>query len=318
MDKKDSFILKELDNNSRQPYSLIAKKVKLSKDAVKYRINKLVESGVIKGFRTIINIGKLGYVPVRFLIKLKGVSPEKEQEIIEFFKSSKYLGWIVSVEGYWDINTYFYFKTTNQMAEFYNLFISKYRTFIDDKNFNIYENIVCYSREYFDDSQIFFERKIVSLNEDFQVDDLDKQILFLLSENSRVNVVDIAKQSNTTSKTIIQRIKNLETNEIITGYRIHLDLSKINYVYYKIHITLQNIEDNQYSLIKSYIVQNKNVIYWDELVGGYDIEFEMEIESQEKLRIFLEELRSNFSENIKDYEILYYYKQHYEKYYPSD
>jgi len=318
MDKKDSFILKELDNNSRQPYSLIAKKVNLSKDAVKYRINKLVESGVIKGFRTIINIGKLGYVPVRFLIKLKGVSPEKEQEIIEFFKSSKYSGWIVSVEGYWDINTYFYFKTTNQMAEFYNLFISKYRTFIDDKNFNIYENIICYSRSYLDDSQIRVKRDIASINKTSEIDELDKKILFLLSENSRINVVNIARETGTTSKTIIQRIRKLENDNIISGYRIHIDISKINFIYYKIHITLQNIEDNQYSLIKSYIVQNKNVIYWDELIGGYDIEFEMEIESQEKLRIFLEELRSNFSENIKDYEILYYYKQHYEKYYPSD
>ena len=318
MDKKDSFILKELDNNSRQPYSLIAKKVNLSKDAVKYRINKLVESGVIKGFRTIINIGKLGYVPVRFLIKLKGVSPEKEQEIIEFFKSSKYSGWIVSVEGYWDINTYFYFKTTNQMAEFYNLFISKYRTFIDDKNFNIYENIICYSRSYLDDSQIRVKREIASINKTSEIDELDKKILFLLSENSRINVVNIARETGTTSKTIIQRIRKLENDNIISGYRIHIDISKINFIYYKIHITLQNIEDNQYSLIKSYIVQNKNVIYWDELIGGYDIEFEMEIESQEKLRIFLEELRSNFSENIKDYEILYYYKQHYEKYYPSD
>jgi len=318
MDKKDYLILKELDDNSRQSVNSIAKKINLSKDAVKYRINKLVASGVIKGFRTIINIGKLGYVPVRFLIKLKGVSLKKEQEIIDFFKSSKYLGWIVSVEGYWDINTYFYFRTIQQMSEFYDLFVSKYRKYLEDKNFNIYENIICDSRSDLDDSQMRVERKIASINKTAEIDKLDKKILFLLSENSRINVVNIARKTGTTSKTIIQRIRNLENNNIISGYRIHMDISKINFIYYKIHVNLQNSDEEKYALIKSFIIQNKNVIYWDELIGGYDVEFEMEIESPEKLRDFLEELRSNFAEIIKDYEILYYYRQHYEKYYPSD
>ena len=84
MDARDVTILKELDKNSRIPYQQIAKKINLSKDTVNYRIENMKKIGIIKGFHASINVGKLGYIGMRLLLKLYQVSPEKEQEIIQY------------------------------------------------------------------------------------------------------------------------------------------------------------------------------------------------------------------------------------------
>ena len=53
MDDKDKKILSLLDENCRMPSSAIAKKLRLWRQVVDYRINQLVETGVIKNFVTI-------------------------------------------------------------------------------------------------------------------------------------------------------------------------------------------------------------------------------------------------------------------------
>ena len=62
LDLKDKKLLYELDMHARQPNSQLAKKVGLSKQAVQYRISRLQEKGIIKGFYPVINVPKLSYL----------------------------------------------------------------------------------------------------------------------------------------------------------------------------------------------------------------------------------------------------------------
>ena len=66
IDAKDRKILYQLDINSRRSFSQIGKKVGLHKDVVAYRVNKLQEKGIIKGFYTETDDYKLGYIRYRF------------------------------------------------------------------------------------------------------------------------------------------------------------------------------------------------------------------------------------------------------------
>jgi DNA-binding Lrp family transcriptional regulator len=89
LDLKDRKILYELDINSRQSFNELSKKVGLSKDSVIYRIKKLQDSGIIKHFHTVIDVGKLGFISFRLYLKLQNSTPQKEAEIIKFLKSQK-------------------------------------------------------------------------------------------------------------------------------------------------------------------------------------------------------------------------------------
>ena len=86
LDKKDIKILFELEKNSRQPYSSIAKKVQVSKQAVNYRINRLIEKEVISNFVSIIDTHKLGHTFYLTFLQFGKVNPKKEAEIMDFLK----------------------------------------------------------------------------------------------------------------------------------------------------------------------------------------------------------------------------------------
>lgn len=60
-----------------------------------------------------------------------------------------------------------------------------------------------------------------------KIDDIDKRILYLLSENARISYVDIAKEVNLSRVAIKTRIENLEKEGIIEKYTTDLNLRKI-------------------------------------------------------------------------------------------
>ena len=73
LDLKDRKILYELDINSRQSNSEIAKKTGLSKQVVGLRIKKLVETGVVSSFYTVIDISKLGFTIHKNFLRLQNL-----------------------------------------------------------------------------------------------------------------------------------------------------------------------------------------------------------------------------------------------------
>ena len=103
LDAKDRAILYYLDLDARQSNSTIAKKTKLSKEVVNYRIKNLVKNGIIQNFCTIIDNAKLGYVIYRVFIRFQEVDIEKEKEILEFLKNFKSIGWIIQLEEMYDL-----------------------------------------------------------------------------------------------------------------------------------------------------------------------------------------------------------------------
>ncbi|MCD6222329.1 MAG: Lrp/AsnC family transcriptional regulator [Thermoplasmata archaeon] len=64
MDEKDALIIEMLSKNARMPYLKIAKILNISETAVRKRIKKLEEKGVIEGYTIKVNPEKLGYKSV--------------------------------------------------------------------------------------------------------------------------------------------------------------------------------------------------------------------------------------------------------------
>ncbi len=61
MDEKDEIILEMLSKNARMPYIKIARRLGISETAVRKRIKKLEENGIIEGYTLKINPEKIGY-----------------------------------------------------------------------------------------------------------------------------------------------------------------------------------------------------------------------------------------------------------------
>ncbi len=85
MDKVDEKILQMLQENARIPVKEIAKEVFLSSPAVSARIERLTQSGLIKGYHMTIDRTKLGY-DVTAYISLE-MKPHQKSQFYPFIKN---------------------------------------------------------------------------------------------------------------------------------------------------------------------------------------------------------------------------------------
>src|SRR5271157_1625973 len=103
VDSKDKKILYELEYNARKPFSEIARNVKIPKQVVGYRIKKMTENGVIRGFRALVDTHRLGYFSYRIYIRFQNVTPENENALFRKLSNWKNVLWIIAITGRWDL-----------------------------------------------------------------------------------------------------------------------------------------------------------------------------------------------------------------------
>jgi len=311
LDLKDRKILYELDTNSRQSFNEIAKKVELSKDSIIYRINKLKEEGIIKQFHTVIDVGKLGYISFRLYLKLQNTTPQKEEEIIEYLKKQKIVTWLVSIDGEYDLGMAVYVKTIKEMNELWKDLTKKYVNYIDKKWLAIFTKVSYFPRAYLlDKKQNFDEYIFVTEPESIDLDQKEIELVRLLATDSRISVLDLSQKLKLTPKTISTKIKELEEKKVIVGYRTMFDLEKLGYQYFKLHINLHNTTDEKIKLFRNYVRSHPNIIYDNEVLGGDDLEIEIQATTLQEFREIIEDIKKRFSEMIKDYRHMTFFKEY--------
>ena len=102
-DKYDLLILRELDIDARKSLVELSKKVRLSRDAIRNRIKKLIDNKIILAFTPVYNPPKMGYSTINYVfISLYNPSKEQEEKFLEYLKSNKHVTYIASLIGKWD------------------------------------------------------------------------------------------------------------------------------------------------------------------------------------------------------------------------
>ena len=96
IDKKDIEIIKVLEDDGRIPIMELAKRVGLSHETVRYRLNKMIKSGIIEKFIVRIDKKKLGYNI--YAVIMISTWNYTEQEWNNFFRYVMEHDNIVSVE----------------------------------------------------------------------------------------------------------------------------------------------------------------------------------------------------------------------------
>lgn len=103
IDQKDIQILKLLFKDSRMSFSDLAKEIKLSRDAIRYRLERLIKNKVIQGFFPLINPPALGFPVLTIVqIKLQNFNPEREKQLISYFKNNRFISNFAGLTGTWD------------------------------------------------------------------------------------------------------------------------------------------------------------------------------------------------------------------------
>lgn len=295
LDAKDKKILFELSSNSRQSYSEIAKKVKLSKEVVAYRIKNLVDNGIITRFFTEFNSGKLDYQVVKAHLKFQSFTHEIEKEVYDFFKDKSFATWVANCSGPWDMICGVEVRNAIDYNQVLTKLLDKFSKNLISKEivFNIALHI--YNKKWLLPEARTGVKTIVG-GEKFLVklDSIDYKILLELAENSKIPIVDIAKKCNLTANAIQYRIKELEKRGIINAYRIDLNLKKLGMEFCKAFVYLyQKTEEKERQLI-SYCKMHPNITAIIQCIARWDFEIECEVENVHQFNEIMNEIRNKF------------------------
>ena len=115
LDKKDREIIKILEEEGRIPIIELAKRVALSHETVRYRINKLKKKGIIEKFIVRINKKKLGYnIFAVIMISFTGTQQEWEDFLNDMIENEKITA-VEKISGKYDLKIAFWSHSSEEM-----------------------------------------------------------------------------------------------------------------------------------------------------------------------------------------------------------
>lgn len=318
LDKRDWKILYELDKNSRQTYSQLAKKIQLSQEAVRYRINQLTKDKIIQKFFTVIDSSKLGFAYYKILLKLHNSNEKKIQSLIEYLSKDKNICWLASLDGNYDIG--FVVKADNILAlnNVLEELNKKFSSIINKQAFSINMLGEYLSRDYLIGNKRAYKNE-PSYSVKFEkanLDETDIKIIKSLTEDARETAVNISTKLGLSADTILQRKRKLEKTRVIKNYTIILNHSALNQIHYKVFIYLNNFSPEKISKFLDYCRTESRVVYIIKALGDWNYELDIEAENIEQYRKIMMEITNSFSNIIKDYNSVIVRKIHKYNLYP--
>lgn len=312
LDLKDRKILYELDADARKPCSKIAKKVGLSTEVVNYRIKRLEDEGIITQYQAVLNLSKLGVRQFKICLSFQHLTPKKLEEIIEKLKKISSAKWIVSSKGNWDLIIALETDSIEKIDSIKNEILSLFEGYINKKAISICTEASTFNRNYLLENRSHLERERILVNSDKEtkLEDIDLDIIKKLSENARKPLINIASELKKSVRIVDYRIKQLIKYKVITGFRIALNYQKLGIQFYKTFICLDNPKESRFKELIRYFQNHKNIIHHVRVIGNWDLEPEFEVYSEAEFDNILNNLKEEFSDIIKNFDIITISKEH--------
>jgi DNA-binding Lrp family transcriptional regulator len=147
LDENDKKILKELSINARTNIVDLAKKIKLSRDIVNYRLKKLIKEGIIVQFRCYPNLQIMGLNHYKIILRTKSFDEQAEKQIGQYVAQHKKATQLLKLIGSWDLEIEF--ETENE-DELYKILTDVRMKFSDIiRDFDILRITETYKYNYF-------------------------------------------------------------------------------------------------------------------------------------------------------------------------
>lgn len=296
MDVKDRKILELLMLNSRIPITQLAKKAGISREIATYRLKNLKKQGLIMGYYTIINYSALGFQRYGYFIQLRGINAKKESEFMEYLNNHKFVSYFGPVIGRWNVAFDIIARDEEHLR-------------------SIHEEILTHVNQYLDTylisgigaSEEIYPTKILgkppsqekkkSRIHKYAIDEVDKKILLMMSKDARIEYYELSRQLKLSANTIKYRIKNMEKANIIEGYALSIDYTKLGLQMHTIQFKLSGEDKN----FISYLRNHKNIWFYYKYLGQetWDMAIGAFVKDPQELRDILMELKSNFGKLLK-------------------
>ena len=318
LDVKDKRIIELLIRNCRLSYVNIAKAVNLSKDAVKYRIDKLIKNKMLMNFVTLVDSSKIGYSVYHTYMKLRKITSERHKEIIKKLVKHGNVMLVAECSGKWDFqiaflarNVYEFDKISRELCSYCGDNLKDYETsgeVMDYKYSHMHPEFclgtkINVKRE---DSSFFKDlcnKKLEFMHTNIvDIDKTDMKILHILASDPRISLTDIGKKIKLTSEGVKYRMKNLIKKEVITGF---LALPNLFYKGYHAHVMflqLLSMDKAREKGLINFFQKNKNILYSAKMTGKWNTIIYLMARTPQEFNDLFVEVRNHLADILIDYD----------------
>ncbi len=312
MQLKDRIILYHLDSNSRMSSIQIAKRARLRKETVAFRMRKM---DMVKRYFAICDSTLLGYTNYKIYIKFKSMNKVLLKKFHDYMLSLPELSFLAYCSGRFDCAAAFWVKNSQEFNDIVFRLLSKFSRQIESKEIVANARWFICNRKYLVENYKPVAIEFGNSNHGLKLDDLDHKIVSILNENARTKILDIAHKAKASSPVVIQRIKRMQNLGYIKLFTYDLDLDKAGMEFAKVLVTLQDVTLESTGKLLQYCKNHPHVRSIIHVVGPWDLELEFEIKNFRQLSDIIYEMRSSFP-IIRNTEALMFSAQHVKNFVP--
>lgn len=308
LDAYDKKILFELDIDSRTSASKIAKKLKIPKETVNYRIKRLQKNNWINRLYTIFNASLFGYCYYRVFLKFNKLTVSTETEIIDYITNDPTCANLRIMEGPFDLVFLTIQKNPAELKGFLQCFFNQYGRHVEEKNIMMMTKTHKLNQKFLSEGKTIKKTCNHMERKHYALDKLDLGIIKSIATNARTKLSDIAQLQQVDSRLIEYHLRKMEKQGIIVAYTLDLNLVKLKRERIQIDIALN--DPIVIPRIIAYFDKTNSCLFAHEMLGKYDLSVEIYVENDEMLRGILEKFKEQFLQNYVYYDVSHVYKEY--------
>lgn len=293
---KDKKILNELEMNARISQTQLAKKVGLSKQVVNYRIENLEKEKIIQGYNAIIDLNTLGKTIYVVYLKLIKISTSEEQDWIEKIEKHKNVMATGKNFGEWDLTIVIQAKNNQELESTIKNLTKNREKQIKQKLITSEIESTYLKTKFFGESTKKFSTS--KKQEEKNLDEKDLQILAELAKNCRKSLVELAEKVEMSANGVKNKIKNLEKEKIIIGYKTKINFEKLDFLHFRVFLHLQDSDEQDEEKIKKFLSNQANIESISKYLGYADLEFRCYAKNIIEFYTQISKIKDAFKEKI--------------------
>ena len=288
LDAKDMKLLALLRDDARMPVSIIAKRLRLNRDTVAYRMHRLESAGAIRKYYAVIDRSVFGYLVCNVFMLLDETDNKKQTQLIKELREHPSTEAVIEYNDRWDVQWTLVAKHLEELDDIIMKVMTAYTGVILERDTLV---LVRWTRAAVWDPE-----------SGGKPDEKDVHILSLLSEDCRKGAVEIGRAIGLSSDAVIKRIKQLKDTGVIRRFMINVDQQRIGRQQYTIMLQMKQLDGAHQSMLKEFVHTHHQILRCVKTIGAWDIMMTLSIGESAEYHSIIKELKQTFGDIIKNYE----------------
>ena len=303
LDKKDRRLLLELDRDARVSLTVLSRRLKTLIETLRYRIQRLISSGAIKNFLTIIDGGRLGYYYYKVFFRLHNVSEQIVQQIVRELCAEPRICWVIRVDGNYDLGFTPRVSNPAEQSALMDELRSRYANYLQRWTLSVNIKMDFFARDFLVGSASRKEMlgSYSAQKEPLELDDIGRRVLNALSADPRSSATAIAEQERVSKDTVLLRMRRLEREKVIVRYSLVTDTSALGQVSFYVLVYLNHVAAEREAEFVRCCAAEPNIVYLIKSLGEWDYELNVEAATVQDYRDLMMRLTRSFSDLIQEY-----------------